>query len=366
MTSPVHRIRTATGDEGWLVTHHADVRRLLADERLGRAHPAPETAARTGNSALFGGPLGDFDTEHTDHARMRGLLQPHFTPKLMRALAPRVDELTTELLDRLTEHGPPADLVETVAEPLPVLVICELLGVPYEDRPRFRAWARDAADTEDRDRSGQGLAALFDYGKQLVARKRAAPADDVISRLATNPDVPDDEAAGLAMALLFAGHETTVVQIGLGALHLLADRNRWRALHDSPDLVTGAVEELLRASGRGGGGIPRYARADLEIDEVTVRAGELVLLDTRAANHDAAVFADPDRIDVRRAAGAHLTFGHGMRYCIGAPLARIELRSVFSHLTTRFPTLRLAAPESEPAVRTGTLTGGLVALPVAW
>lgn len=366
MTAPVHRIRTATGDEGWVVTRHADVRRLLADNRLGRAHPAPESAARTGDSALFGGPLGNFDTEHTDHARMRGLLQPHFTPKLMRALGPRVDELTTDLLDALARHGSPADLVEAVAEPLPVLVICELLGVPYDDRTQFRSWAKDAANTEDRGRSERGLGALFGYGKELVARKRAAPADDVLSRLSANPDVSDDEAAGLGMALLFAGHETTVVQIGLGALRLLADQDQWRALHDNPELMSGAVEEVLRAPSRGGGGIPRYARADLEIDGVVVPAGDLVLLDTGAANHDGSVFADPDRFDITRSAAGHLTFGHGLRYCIGAPLARMELRSVFGALTARFPTMRLAKPESELTFRTGTLTGGLVALPVTW
>lgn len=363
---PIHRIRTSVGDEGWRVIGHTEVRMLLTDDRLGRAHPEPEKAARTGESALFGGPLGNFATEQADHARMRGLLQPHFTPKLMRALAPRVDELTTGLLDRLADSGSPADLVEAVAEPLPVLVICELLGVPYEDRDRFRAWARDAADTEDRGRSEHGLAALFGYGTELVARKRAHPGDDVITRLATTPGVSDEEAAGLGMALLFAGHETTVVQIGLGALHLLADPEQWRALARDPALLAGAVEEVLRAPARSGGGIPRYARTDLEIAGTVVRAGELVLLDTGAANHDATVFPDPDRFDIHRSTAAHLTFGHGPRYCIGAPLARIELHSVFGRLATRFPAMRLATPVSDLVFRTGTLTGGLVTLPVAW
>jgi pentalenolactone synthase len=270
------------------------------------------------------------------------------------------------LLDGLAERGSPTDLVEAVAEPLPVLVICELLGVPYEDRGRFRSWARDAGDVQDRGRSERGLAALFGYGSELVARKRATPGDDVLSRLAANREVSDEEAAGLGMALLFAGHETTVVQIGLGALHLLAAPGQWQAVHDDPELVARAVEEVLRAPDRGGRGIPRYARVDLEIRGVLVRAGELVLLDTGAANHDDAVFAEPDRFDITRSAAAHLTFGHGLRYCIGAPLARLELRSVFRHLTTRFPSMRLAVPTSELVVRTGTLTGGLVTLPVAW
>lgn len=360
------RIRTAVGDEAWLVTSHAQVRRLLDDDRLGRAHPAPETAARTGNSALFGGPLGNFDTEHADHARMRSLLQPHFSAKHMRALRSRVAALTTGLLDEMTGQGPPADLHAALAVPLPILVICELLGVPYEDRDRFRAWSEDAANTRDHDRSLRGLGALYEYGTKLVARKRTEPGDDVLTRLCATDGVSDDEAARLSMALLFAGHETTVVRIGLGALLLLTNPDQWQALVADPDLVPGAVEEMLRAPGRSGGGIPRYARTDLEIDGVPVRAGDLVLLDTSAANHDPGVFAEPGRVDVTRQAAAHLSFGHGARYCIGAPLARIELQVVFSQLVTRFPALRLAVGVDELTMREDVLTGGLIALPVRW
>ncbi|CAM3704395.1 cytochrome P450 [Kibdelosporangium persicum] len=361
----IHRVRTAVDDEAWLVVGHAQVRRLLDDDRLSRGHPAPETAARTGDSALFGGPLGDFATERADHTRMRSLLQPHFSPKRMRALRHRAEALTERLLDDMAEHGSPVDLHTALALPLPVLVICELLGVPYEDRDQFRAWTDDAINTADRARSEQGLGALFEYGRKLVARKRANPCDDVISRLCATDGVSDLEAAGMSMALLLAGHETTVVQIGMGTLLLLANREQWQALVNNPDLVPGAVEELLRASGRGGG-IPRYARTDLDIDGVTVHAGELVILDNGAANHDPAVFADPDQVDVTRPAANHLTFGHGARYCIGAPLARIELQVVFRQLATRFPALRLAVDVQELTMRHDVLTGGPAELPVRW
>jgi pentalenolactone synthase len=362
----IHRIRTAVGDDAWLVTGHAQVRELLDDPRLGRAHPAPETAARTGESALFGGPLGNFDTEQVDHARMRSLLQPHFSPRRMRALRSRVDVLTTQLLDDLAEHGSPADLHTAVAVPLPILVICELLGVPYEDRDQFRSWTADAANTQDRARSERGLGELFKYGLSLVERKRSEPGDDVITGLSAVEGVSDAEAAGLSMALLFAGHETTVVQIGMGALLLLANPDQWQALTRDPALIPGAVEELLRAPAKGGGGIPRYARTEFEIDGTTIRAGELVLLDNGAANHDSAVFPDPDRLDVTRKAGAHLTFGHGARYCIGAPLARIELQSVFTQLAERFPQLSLAVDPADLDFRRDVLTGGLTELPVRW
>lgn len=363
---PIHQVRTASGDTAWLVTRHSDVRRLLDDERLGRAHPEPETAARMGESLLFGGPVGNFDTEHADTARMRALLQPHFAPRHMRALAPRVEALTTQLLDELAQHGSPADLHTMLAVPLPTLVICELLGVPYEDREQFQGWTSDVANTDDRARSEQGLMQLFSYGQQLVAAKRQKPGDDVISRLCATEGVSDLEVAGLSMALLFAGHETTVVQIGLSAMLLLANPNQWQALVDQPALVPNAIEETLRAARTRGFAVPRYARTDFDIDGVSVKAGELVLLDLGAGNLDPAVFTDPDRVEVTRSGTGHLALGHGARYCLGAPLARIELQTAFSQLVSRFPTMRLAGNVTELTTPPDALAGGLNALPVRW
>lgn len=366
--SPVHPMRTSVGHDAWLVTDYAEVRRLLDDDRLGRSHPEPDTAARTGESALFGGPLGDFETEAADHHRMRALLQPHFSPRHLRALAPRVEALVTGLLNELAEQGPPADLHAQLALPLPILVICELLGVPYSDRDQFRAWAEDASNVRDHARSQRGLAELFGYGGKLVERKRAHPGDDVISRLCATGGVSDEEAATLSMFLLFAGHETTVVQIGLGTMLLLTNRGQWRALVGNPSLIPSAVEELLRGAPIAGGvgGIPRYARTTFEIDGVTIQAGDLVLLDIGAANHDPLVFTTPERIDIARKEATHLAFGYGARYCIGAPLARIELKSVFAQLISRFPSMHLTVDPATLPVRRDMLAGGLVELPVAW
>ncbi|WP_375486972.1 cytochrome P450 [uncultured Mycobacterium sp.] len=362
----VHRVRTALGDPAWLVTSHDAVRRLYDDERLGLAHPEPDTAPRTHKSAMFGGPQRNFATEHADHARKRALLQPHFAPKHVQALRARVNALTTRLLDEMAAQEPPADLHTAVALPLPILVICELLGVPYEDRDQFRAWITDAANTCDRARSEQGLSRLFVYGQELVAKKRREPGHDVVSRLCATEGVSDDEAADLSMGLLWAGHETTVAQIGFGALVLLANPEQWRTLADDPTLASDAVEETLRAARRGRGVIPRYARTDLEIGGVTIKAGELVLLGIGAANHDPSVFPNPDRVDITRPAARHLAFGHGARYCIGAPLARVELHAVFYQLASRFPTLRLAVGVEKLTQRTDTLFGGLTELPVRW
>jgi cytochrome P450 len=364
----IHPVRTAVGHRAWLVTDYALVRQLLEDDRLGRSHPQPESAARTGNSALFGGPLGDFDTEASDHARMRALLLPHFSPRHLRTLLPRVEALTAGLLGELAEQGPPADLHAKLAVPLPVLVICELLGVPYRDRHQFRQWTEDAANVRDPGRSERGLGELYCYGIMLVKQKRADPRDDVISRLCATNGVTDDEAARLSMALLFAGHETTVVQIGLQALAMLTDADLWRTLLAEPALIPKAVEELLRITTGGGGvgGIPRYARVPFDVEGVAIRAGDLVLLDIGAANHDPAVFGDPNRADIGQAHAAHLTFGYGARYCIGAPLARLELKTVFGQLLPRFPSMHLAVDPATLTARDDVLAGGLTELPVSW
>ncbi len=364
----IHRIRTPTGDGAWLVTGYSDVRRLLDDDRLGRAHPEPDTAARIGESALFGGPRGNFDTEKSDHYRLRALLQPHFSPKHLRTLLPRVEMLVCGLLDELELHGPPADLHTKLALPLPILVICELLGVPKSDRDQFCGWAQEAGDLRDHARSTHGLAALFDYSKKLVERKRARPCDDVISRLCSTAGESDDEIGWLSMALLWTGYETTVVAIELGMLMLLANPMQWRTLLNNPALIPTAVEELLRATGSAGsvGGIPRYARKDFEIDGAWIHAGDLVLLDIKTANHDPTVFEDPDRLDIARKRTAHLAFGYGPRYCIGAPLARIELNTVFSKVIPRFPSMSLTVDPATLTVRSDVLTSGLVELPVTW
>jgi len=255
-----------------------------------------------------------------------------------------------------------------LAVPLPILVICELLGVPYSDRDQFRAWAEDAGNVRDRARSERGLAELFGYGRGLVERKRAHPGDDVISRLCATDGVSAEEAATLSMFLLFAGHETTVVQIGLGALLLLTNRDQWQALVDNPALIPDGVEEMLRAVATGGGvgGVPRYARTDFVIDGVTIHAGDLVLLDIGSANQDPVEFTHPERVDITRKGAAHLAFGYGARYCIGAPLARIELKTVFAQLIPRFPSMHLTVDPATLPTRRDVLAGGLVELPVSW
>jgi pentalenolactone synthase len=365
---PVARVRTPAGDEAWLVTRYADVKRLFGESRLGRSHPDPEHAPRISDSVLLGGAVGNYETEDRDHAQMRALLTPYFSARRMQELHPRVEALVDQLLDAMTASERPVDLHQALAVPLPVLVICELLGVPYEDRDQFRAWTQGMSDMHDRELATASMGSLFAYMGELVARKRARPEDDVISGLcaAEGGALANDHVAQLSAMLLFAGHETTVTRIDTGTLLLLVHPDQRERMLGDPSLVPAAVEEILRVSARGEGGMPRYARADIELDGASIHAGEAVLLNMGAGNHDEREFPEPDRFDVCRQPNPHLTFGHGPRFCIGAPLARIELNAVFARLLPRFPGMRLAVPIESLRVRHDLLTGGLTALPVTW
>jgi cytochrome P450 len=369
-TAPLWAVRTPAGDPAWLVTSHALTRELLADPRLGRSHPDPQRAARISASAVLGGPMGDAANEAESHALMRKLLAPAFAARRMHRLRAHVADLVADALDRLAAHGAPADLHELVSLPIPVLVICELLGVPYADRDRFRALSEGVGGLTDRAASLQALNDLVTYIGELVACKRGAPGEDLLSDLvAADPEGHhDDRTAGLAAMLLFAGHETTVTRIDVGTVLLLAHPEHYRALATDPSRVAVTVEEILRLAAPGGnsGGLPRYAHADITVGDVTIRAGDAVIVSPAVANRDPDAFPDPETFDPDRAVGGHLAFGYGPRYCIGAALARVELQAVFAALPIRFPRLELAVPVDRLELRTDLLTGGLRTLPVRW
>jgi pentalenolactone synthase len=368
---PVTRVRAPAGGEAWLVTRYEDVRALFLDERLSWFPPDPERAPRITNFAMLDGASGRYD-DPGGRSRMRAALEPSFSAKRMRALAPHIQELVDGLLDRLATAPRPADLHEELSYPLPAMVIGELLGVPPNDRERCRAWLDAVADTRDRARGRAGLEALRAYMGELIEEKRRAPGEDVISDLLAGGrdgrSFSDREILGWAAGLLFAGHETTVARIDMGTLLLLAHPGERDALRRDPSLVPRAVEEILRMAvpGDGPGGLPRYAHADLEVAGVTIRRGDAVLLAGSIANRDPRVVADSDRFDVARERTAHLTFGLGPHFCLGASLARMELQAVFGTLFTRFPSLRLAVPLERLRLRTNRIGGGLVELPVAW
>jgi pentalenolactone synthase len=308
---------------------------------------------------------------------MRRLVASAFSARRMASLRPRVREIITGLLDAMADHARPVDFHEAVSFPLPALVICELLGVPYADRENFRRWSDDAADATDTARSQAGLTQLRIYMRTLVERKKSHPDDGLISDLAAaavaDSGLTVDSIAMFSVGLLLAGYETTMAAIDRGVILLLTHPEQADALRHDPDLVTSAVEEILRmllpapeSGAEQAIGLPRYAKTDFTFGGVTIHAGELVILGLRVANLDEKLFPEPTRFDVYREYNPHLIFGHGPRFCPGASLARIELQTLFPALLARFPTLRLAVPVKSLRRRDELLTGCLVELPVTW
>jgi pentalenolactone synthase len=366
---PFAKVRTPAGDEAWLVTGYDAIKQVYSDERFGVSHRTPERAPRLGASTLIGGPGGNFDTEPEDRMRLRARLAPFFSPKRMEAFRPRMDALVDEVLDDIEEQGPPVDLHSELAVRLPVNVICELLGVPREGRIPFREWTQGIAGVRDEELSRECMGKLMSYTGELVAQKRREPGDDVISSLcaAEGGAMDDRHISFLAAMLLFAGHETTVARLDYGVLLMLAHPEQRRILEEQPDRIDTAVEEILRVVVHGGAKETiRYAREDAEVDGVKVRAGELLVLYSAAANRDEQVFSEPELFDVLRSPKPNLTLGYGRHYCLGAPLVRMELASVFSRIFERFPRLRLTVPVEELGANSGSLHGGITELPVTW
>jgi pentalenolactone synthase len=307
---------------------------------------------------------------------MRKLLLPRFGARQMRAMRPRVEQIVDGLLDELARRTPPVDFHEAVSFPLPALVICELLGVPYADRDQFRAWSADVGNLVDQGASTAAAAELFEYLLGLVTARLTEPSDDVLTALVAEHRADPDgftvnQAAVLGMGLLFAGHETTVTAIDTGIVRLSTHPDQRDALLADPGLVDSAVEEILRSRMRPSNqtsefGVPRWANADIEVGDTTIRAGELVMLGLHHANSRPPVVGENAGFDVRRQPNPHISFGHGLHFCIGAPLARLELQVLFASLLPRFPGLRLAVPVDQLQERVDQLTGGFAELPVTW
>ncbi|MFJ7194631.1 MULTISPECIES: cytochrome P450 [unclassified Streptomyces] len=361
------RVQMPYGEPAWLVTRYADARLVLGDQRFSRAAAASHDEPRQSEGQRDGGILG---MDPPDHTRLRSLVAKAFTVRQVEKLRPQVRELTAGLLDEMETAGPPADLVDLFALPLPVAVICRMLGVPAEDRPRFRVWSDDALSTssltaEEFEASREELRS---YMAGLIEQHRRSPQDDLMTALIEARDDGDRlselELVDLCVGILVAGHETTASQIPNFVLTLLDHPDQLARLRAEPGLVPNAVEELLRFVPLGSGaGQPRYATEDIEVGGTLVRAGSPVLVAVGAANRDALRFGAPGVLDIAREGNQHLGFGHGVHHCLGAPLARLELQEALSALITRFPELRLAGDvtwKSEMLVR------GPRVMPVEW
>ncbi|WP_063731132.1 cytochrome P450 family protein [Streptomyces sp. RTd22] len=373
---PVHRIAGTDGRPAWLVTRYDDVRRAFADPRLSldKRHAAP------GNYSGFSLPPA-LDTnllnmDPPDHTRVRRLVVKAFTPGRVEKLREPVRRVAGELLDAIEAEGR-ADLLAAYAGQLPIIVICDLLGVPEGDRRDFRAWS-DALITPDPARpqgAKEAVGAMLRFYTGLIAKKRAEPGDDLLSDLIRVRDdetdggadrLSEDELTSLAFLILLAGYENTVHLIANSVLSLLDHPEFLKELREDPARIPAAFDELARYEAPAPLAIRRFPREDIEIGGVTIPAGETVLLSVASAHRDPAHFQDPDALNPHIGRSGHLALGHGIHYCLGAPLARMETDIALATLLSRFPGLRLEVPREELRWRPTIRARGLISLPVTW
>jgi len=369
--SPLRRVRFWDGSTPWLVSRHAEQRVLLGDPRVSadnRKSGYPNFAENFGMSGLSFLVMDD-----PEHRRLRRMVLPLFTVKRVEAMRPRVQQIVDERLDGLLAGPKPVDLVEELALPVPSLVICELLGVPYAERDFFQsnssAVVRESSTPEQRD---VAIGALVEFLGLLVEARLADPGDDLLSGLAGRihaGELTREEATEIAVLMLLAGHETTANMIALGTLALLEHPDQLAVLRanlDNPKLVSSAVEELLRYLTIVHGGRRRTALEDISVAGQTIRAGEGMILTNETGNRDPAVFADPDSLDLQRDARGHLAFGFGVHQCVGQPLARLQLQVVYRTLFRRVETLALATELSRIPFKDDGFIYGVYELPVTW
>ena len=371
--TPISRVRLWDGSEPWLITRHEDQRALLGDPRIsadtmqpGYPHQSPGVKARREDAVSF------ISMDDPEHARQRRMVTAEFSIKRVEALRPAIQRIVDGLIDDLLAGPKPADLVQAFALPVPSLVICELLGVPYRDHEFFQSHSKvliSRSTTAEESRAAS--AELTDYLDRLLGEKLAHPADDLLSSLAeriTSGELTRRQAANTGLILLIAGHETTANMIALGTLALLEHPDQLARVRESedPKLIASTVEELLRYLNIVHSGRRRAVLADVEIGGVTIRAGDGIVLANDIGNRDPDVFADPDSLDVARNPRRHIAFGFGVHQCLGQPLARVELQVVYSTLYRRLPTLRLATGIDQLPFKHDGIVYGVYELPVTW
>ncbi|MFC4122878.1 cytochrome P450 [Nonomuraea zeae] len=361
---PLRRFVFPDGHAGWLALGHSQVRAVLSDPRFSSRYELQHyPLADVG--PIPSAPIGDLTgLDAPEHTRYRKLLTGKFTVRRMNLLTERAEALTKEHLDAMEAAGPGADLVEAFARPVPAVMICELLGVPYDDRDRFQSLAATVAGGATAEEQYAAYTEITRYIGDLVVLKRAHPTDDLLSDL-TSTELSDEELGGIGGFLLGAGLDTTTNMIALGTFALLEHPDQLALLRADPGLAGKAVEELMRFLTITHTGA-RAALEDVELDGQVIRAGETVALSMAAANRDPLRYPDPDVLDLRREAAGHLGFGHGIHQCLGQQLARVEMRAALPALATRFPTLRLAVAPEEVPTRDGMDIYGVHRLPVTW
>ncbi|MFF2188921.1 cytochrome P450 [Streptomyces sp. NPDC058155] len=361
------------GKPTWLLTRHDHVRKVLGDARAssnlklpGYPHQfhIPEEMLQHIRLMLL-------SMDPPEHTAQRSMLLSEFTARKAREMRPRIQELVDERIDAMLAAGGPVDLVAALALPVPSLVICELLGVPYDDHAKFEEWSARLMNRDlSQEEYGAAVATLDGYLDELVTRKESEPGDDLLSRFIeknrTTEACDHLDIVTMARLMLVGGHETTANMIALGVLALLEHPDQLAAVRHEPGLMPKAVEELLRFFSISDSGTARVAVEDIDLDGTVIRAGEGIMALNNAANHDESVFPDPDTLDVRREARGHLAFGFGIHQCIGQNLARVELEVVYETLFRRIPGLRMAAPVDTLPFKDDAMVYGVYELPVTW
>ncbi|MGI5491281.1 cytochrome P450 [Microtetraspora malaysiensis] len=369
---PLAKVKVWDGSTPWLVTRYEEQRALLADPRVSADVTRPGYPRSAPVVARDGSAISFILMDDPEHARLRRMVQAPFTVRRIETLRPAVQKIVDGLIDDMLAGPNPVDLVEAFALPVPSLVICELLGVPYADHEFFqdnsKILIRRDADPEER---AAAFARLVAYLDDLVGQKLDHSGEDLLSRLAERIKVGEltrPEAARMGVLLLVAGHETTANMIALGTLALLEHPGQLDLLRrtDDPKLIAGAVEELLRYLNITHSGRRRVALEDIEIGGQIIRAGDGLILANDIGNRDPAAFPDPDRLDLRRDARRHVAFGFGVHQCLGQPLARMELQVAYGTLYRRVPTLRLATELERIPFKHDGQVYGVYELPVAW
>jgi len=374
---PVHHVRLRTGSPGWLVTGYDEVMAALHNPSLSndplhviKDDPDSEMAKRKQRLLMVARSM--VTSDQPDHTRLRGLVSRAYTARRVEQLRPRIQEITDELLDAVAPLGK-AEMVEALAFPLTVAMMCELLGIPYEDRDEFQRWSvamlKPSFDKSSVESAKVAHEALAGYLAKLAEQKREDPKDDLLSAMAAARDdeqrLTDKELVSTAVLLFIAGHETSVNLLGTGLYNLLRHPDQLEALRADQGLLPGAVEELLRYDGPVTVGLFRYTKEDVEIAGVRIPKGQQVVLSLGAANRDPSQFDRPDELDVTRERNPHLGYGHGIHFCIGAALARVEAQIAIGTLLDRLPDIRLAVPADEIWFRASALRG-VAELPVSF
>ncbi|MFD3458005.1 cytochrome P450 [Streptomyces sp. NPDC058691] len=367
---PVAHVVTPAGVPAWIVTDHAVARALLSDPRCvkGGWHSAiyadrlPEDIARGLNAHML-------NSNPPEHTRLRKLVTSAFTRRRVEKLIPGIERMTEALLTA-ADTTEPVDLLSALAYPLPISVICELIGVPEEGRAQFQTWSSRIVSPgvypfEEYERAASEI---LDYSRALIDEKRTRPQDDLLSDLIAARDngegLSEDELTAMMILLLLAGHETTVNLIGNGVRALLVHPDQMELLRTRPELLPSAIEEMLRYDAPLQNTLPYRTTEAIDVGGATLPEGAMIYVTLQAANRDDTQFPSSGMLDITREGSAHIAFGHGIHYCVGAPLARVEARIVFRTLLDRFPRLRPAVPVGSLTRRPSVIMNGLAELPV--